>query len=427
MFRSLHLKQWRQFATVELTFHDRLTVLTGANGSGKTTILHLLNRHWGWNSKFVSTPRFNKRGIRRYWAGFWKDSLDAEAPTPPMHPPPSVPPIRPANVTEIGQIEYSDGAVASLSVPAAVQEVFDVFIQPNRRMPGVYVPSHRPPYIFQKIDSIPTNLDAKQQIFQTYLQELMLRFSGSTGPMKVRSPSYRIKTALISLAAFGYGNAAIQPNADAVRTFEGFQEILRIVLPSSLGFQRINVQVPDVLLDTSSGEFSFDAASGGVAAIIDLSWQIYMYSLIAPDGFVVVIDEPEAHLHPALSQRLLPDLLKAFPAAQFVVATHSPFIVTSVPDSNVYVLAYNDDRRVESTLLDMMNKAASANEVLRDVLGVQFTLPLWVNERLQAIATDFANQAPTEQSLNALRERMAAIGMAHLFPEAMSRVLEQQK
>jgi predicted ATPase len=410
VFGNLKLYNWRQFARVEIAFHSRLTVLTGANGSGKTTILHLLNRHWGWNLQYVSTPRWDKRGARKYWGGFW-DELDESA---VAFEPPST------TRREIGRLTYEDGQSAVLRVPENVAEVFAVEIHNQVPVNGVYVPSHRPPYVFQRVDQIPTQLDAKEQIFQTYLNELMARFAASG---RTQSPSFRIKSSLISLATFGYGNRAVDRNEDAVRMFEGFEAIMRVVLPSTLGFERLRVRVPDILLDTTSGVFSFDAVSGGVAAIIDLAWQIYMYRQLH-HSFVVVIDEPETHLHPALQQRLIPDLLAAFPECQFIVATHNPFMVTSVIDSNVYVLTYNSANRVESSLLDTVNKAASADEVLRDVLGVPHTLPVWAHVRLQEVLAQFTQQPLSEDSLIALRKRMADLGLEHLFPSTLARVVE---
>src|SRR5690606_32060091 len=80
MFSKLIIHHWRQFSRVEIDFHPRLTVLTGANGRGKTTLLHLLNRHWGWNLQYVSSPPTNGKEVKKYWAGFWSDE---EATSPP--------------------------------------------------------------------------------------------------------------------------------------------------------------------------------------------------------------------------------------------------------------------------------------------------------------------------------------------------------
>lgn len=413
MFKSLHLVNWRQFSQVEVAFHPRLTILTGANGSGKTTILHLLNRHWGWNLQYVSTPIWDRKGVRRYWAGFWSEGSDSTTGAIELI----------QGRREIGSLEYRNGDVASLRVPESVSEVFAVEIVGQKQVAGVYVPSHRPPYVFQRVDQIPTQLDAKEQIFQTYLNELMARFSAS---QRTQSPSFRIKTALISLATFGYGNEAVDRNQDAVTMYEGFERILRTVLPGPLGFTRLRVRVPDVILETASGDFSFDAVSGGVAAIIDLAWQIFMYAQLH-DEFVVVIDEPETHLHPALQQRLLPDLLAAFPLCQFIIATHNPLMVTAVAESNVYVLTFNEASRVESSPLDAVNKAGSADEILREVLGVPYTLPLWADMKLQEVITAFSQRPLSEATLSELRTKMSEFGLEHLFPTAVGRVIGEGK
>lgn len=67
------------------------------------------------------------------------------------------------------------------------------------------------------------------------------------------------------------------------------------------------------------------------------------------------------------------------------MATHNPFIISSVPDSNVYVLDYNLENKVNSKYLDFVNRAGTANEILRDVLGLPFTMPIWAEQRVDAI------------------------------------------
>lgn len=55
------------------------------------------------------------------------------------------------------------------------------------------------------------------------------------------------------------------------------------------------------------------------------------------DG-VVLIDEVDAHLHPAWQQKIVPGLNKAFPKIQFIVSTHSPFVVGEVKPSSIFML-----------------------------------------------------------------------------------------
>ena len=56
-----------------------------------------------------------------------------------------------------------------------------------------------------------------------------------------------------------------------------------------------------------------------------------------PSG-VVVVDEIEAHLHLRLQAKVMPFLVATFPSIQFIVATHSPAVISSIPNAVVYDL-----------------------------------------------------------------------------------------
>jgi predicted ATP-binding protein involved in virulence len=49
---------------------------------------------------------------------------------------------------------------------------------------------------------------------------------------------------------------------------------------------------------------------------------------------IVLIDEIDLHLHPKWQRQILPKLMTLFPNVQFVVTTHSPFVVQSVSPQN---------------------------------------------------------------------------------------------
>ncbi|MBY6209892.1 MULTISPECIES: AAA family ATPase [Halomonas] len=68
--------------------------------------------------------------------------------------------------------------------------------------------------------------------------------------------------------------------------------------------------------------------------VIDLSSRMAMANPHLDDPLtaeaVVMIDEVDLHLHPQWQQRVIGDLLTTFPNTQFVVTTHSPYIVEAL-------------------------------------------------------------------------------------------------
>jgi predicted ATPase len=407
-FSSLQLDRWRQFESVDIEFHPRLTILTGANGAGKTTLLNILSQHFGWSTPFVSTAHLTRKGVFRYFTGWFRDR-ESDQPS--------------GAAQQVGRLLYSSGSEAEITVPDNDNPNFQVQIVGQQNVPGIFLPSHRPVYSYKRVDQIPTELDARDQLFEQYLTNLRQFYSANA---RIESPSYRLKASLISLGTFGYGNEVVERNDEAIATFEGFQRILQKVLPPQLGFQRLAIRMPDVVFECRDQEFSLDAASGGVAAIVDVAWQIYMKSLLEPEGFAVLADEPENHLHPELQRSLLPGLGNAFPQVQFVVATHNPFMVTSVPESHVFVLEFDEGRVVSRGLPDA-DRSASANKVLMDVLGVPFPMPLWVETKVSEIVDRLQEQEVTTDILAEAKAELNNLGFGHLFPEVVGRLLEENE
>ena len=66
---------------------------------------------------------------------------------------------------------------------------------------------------------------------------------------------------------------------------------------------------------------------------------------------LVLIDEIETHLHVELQKKIVPILTELFPNIQFVLTTHSPFILNSTPNATVYDL--ENANLVENGLTDL--------------------------------------------------------------------------
>lgn len=60
---------------------------------------------------------------------------------------------------------------------------------------------------------------------------------------------------------------------------------------------------------------------------------------------VVLIDEVDLHLHPKWQRRVVDDLKSAFPNLQFIVTTHSPFILQSAKNNEMIDVSLDSDRR----------------------------------------------------------------------------------
>ncbi len=89
--------------------------------------------------------------------------------------------------------------------------------------------------------------------------------------------------------------------------------------------------------------FDFNTLSDGFASYVNIVTEI----LLRMEGMkvsrtdlqgIVLIDEIETHLHIDLQKKILPFLTTFFPKIQFIVTTHSPFVLNSIPNAVVFDL-----------------------------------------------------------------------------------------
>lgn len=143
-----------------------------------------------------------------------------------------------------------------------------------------------------------------------------------------------------------------------------------------------------VYIDTKNNEFTaqvkmtkddspywltYDMMSAGFKAMINIVAEI-AHRCIELNGFlgleaiektpgIIMIDEMDLFLHPHWQQHVLADLHHAFPLMQFIVTTHSPFIVQSVDSRNIIAL--------DSTVMPISPSNRGIEEIAAAEMGMQ--------------------------------------------------------
>lgn len=148
-----------------------------------------------------------------------------------------------------------------------------------------------------------------------------------------------------------------------------------------------------VITTVSGNTYSFRKLPAGYKRlfymILDLAYRSYILNENTEARGVVIIDEIDLHLHPTLEQSVLSRLTRTFPNTQFIVSTHSPLVITNInmeggknriyrmnpvgtpptPISDVYGLDYNtgleDVMGVEARNADIDNMIEACSFMIK--------------------------------------------------------------
>lgn len=80
---------------------------------------------------------------------------------------------------------------------------------------------------------------------------------------------------------------------------------------------------------------------------------------------IALIDEVETHLHIELQKKIMPFLTKFFPRIQFIITTHSPYILNSISNAKVFDL----ERCIELENLSMYSSDGLAEGEEKEDFG----------------------------------------------------------
>lgn len=416
MLDKLRLVDFGGFEDTTLTFHPRVTVLIGRNGSGKSTVVTALRvtlssmlRATGWFEP-VKTPLIERKGP------FWfPQDMDIRGTEAALALEVQIDGTTSRWVFERGEapLEWAEQADVEVAEGAsnltAAANVLLCTASPrwaDASEQNAVPRANAPTAAFTFIDSIPGRGTGLH-----WLMFWLRREENLENEIRLRDdPNHR------------------RPQLQAVR--QALTKFLNALGEAHYSDPRISRVDPSgepwsdatdgrLVVDKDGETLAIEQLSDGeqlaLLTVMDLARRLVMADpkrakpLSGPG--LVIIDEIELHLHPGWQRRILPALLETFEGLQFVVTTHSPQVVGSVEAECVRVLDRFQVFAASATL------GRDSNSLLEDVFHVEERDPGFVAEldRIAQLIDDEDLEAAKE-GIEQLSERLTDTdpGVAHL-------------
>ena len=199
--------------------------------------------------------------------------------------------------------------------------------------------------------------------------------------------------------------------------FKKFEKILQSIFDDAQLKLKFNDETFQFSIHESNREpFDFNTMSRGYAAILDIINDLIM-RMEAKSGLrtnfemegVVLIDEIETHLHLELQKKILPVLVGLFPNIQFIVTTHSPFVLNSLENAVIYDL--ESRTLVEKGLSDVpysgIVEGYFNTDELSDELRNKFDQYKQLSQKAELNADDYEKIADLELYLDEIPDYLA--------------------
>ena len=385
---ELSLNQVGPVDQLALELGDRITLLTGDNGLGKSFLLECA--WWAATGDWAHEPAYP--GQDRAIAGFEPSIQFA--------------------------IKDRTGATRALSVPYDWQS--EVWKEPRDRQRLLALG------VFSSADGSFSIYDPSQP-----------RGRGRK----------RHSITLSQTEIWGHGSKEIEgivrdwsrwEQATDTTAFSMFRRLIAELSPEDLGVLKPgrSVRVPDDRRDIPTIEHVYGATpivfqSAGVKRILGLAylitWTLNEHRIAAKrrnepplDRMIIVIDELESHLHPKWQRTILPALLSSLPAVggisstQIIVATHSPLVLASIEtlyekdqDRSYHFLL--EGREVSLEELEYTKQGDISQWLTSPFIGLSYARPKAAEAAIAAAVSLQEQDDPAPDEVRRVDERLKAV------------------
>jgi len=382
--KNLHLKNFRCFEDFEIEFntgdqdHGGLTVLVAKNGEGKTAILDAINIAWGAYFRKMPLAKgaiFHKDDRKngndpKEMESYGYTSLKTSF-------------ITPANDITIQRTYYLDknGKARTTVKDSKELEAFAKWCLDSRFEKEFFLPL----LAYYGDDRLLSDFLTEEESKPLMYQDRALGYSGANnrkGDFKSFYKWYVDLWRSLMDQQLKQLNQKVSFNAEALNYYKMLDELVSSSIRDALdvtGWNKLDYdngeKVLYVLNSKTKEKANIKSLSAGnrivLAVVGDLVHRASVLNRFAGMDIlkktpgIVLIDEIELHLHPSWQQQILPTLQKIFPKIQFIVTTHSPQVVSSVPTECIRII---DNGNVYGA---KGSEGADSSRILKRVFGTE--------------------------------------------------------
>ena len=356
------------FDDIEFEFDPQVNVFTGPNNSGKSTVLWVLGELLVYP---FTMPTRSLRSETCQWSlglassaavAFYNGTLPAQ-PELFVHLYEAIGHTCYIPAQRYGTEFRSQGPAIKRDLEALVNEHLEFY-------------AHERPTALRQLGEESVRQIIRQSVVDEEQPELARRQAlMMAGSSLVTDEAVKQKIVDLDYAAYRKNRPAIRAIVDKVISMaaeitEGYPMQFQEVAEDSQGLYP--------LITTPDGSLPLHVLSQGTQSIIQfLARLIFGHaeyydfpSDLKDRPGVLIIDEIDAHLHPSWQRRIIPTLTKHFPNLQIFCSTHSPLMLAGLEAGQVQLLQRDESNKVTVSTNEVDLVAWSADEVLRNFLGV---------------------------------------------------------
>ena len=343
---KVHIKNIKGIKDLELSFRKDneildVIVLAGVNGSGKTTILESIKDFFNNKNINYDEPEKSNVNLDIFFEDFEKKKIkEAE--------------------------KSSNNNKRPLWDFFSALQNYEIYIKRSDK--------HYHIHIAKKFDIPPKIIyvpaENKFEEIQTYSTTLSreYKFINIINSNVIKDiPSY-IATRRNYLATIEEDLTMKEITNKVVNEINSIFDILELDVKLK-GFSKDEKTMP--IFENSAGEeFDINDLSSGEKQLFLRTLSIKM---LEPKNSIILIDEPELSLHPKWQQRIVEVYKKIGENNQIILATHSPHILGSVSNENIFILYRDEKGKIEAKTGDELYSSYGqpVDRVLKDIMGLE--------------------------------------------------------